>query len=79
MAGNDGRQRLGNRQDYVRMEIEPAQERRNVEVIPIPVGAARLLSLGELPGRLAKPRGSALLPGQGVATLAGGNHGLECG
>ena len=79
MAGDDGRQRLGNRQDYVRMEIEPAQERRNVEVIPILVGAARLLSLGDLPGRLAKPRGSALIPAQAIATLAGGNHGLECG
>ena len=31
------------------MEIEPAQKRRNVEVIPILVGAARLLSLDELP------------------------------
>jgi len=57
VPGNEGRQRLGNRQDYVRMEIEPAQERRDVQVIPILVGAARLLSLGEMPGRLAKPRG----------------------
>jgi hypothetical protein len=78
VAGNDGRQRLGNRQDYVRMAIGPAQERRDVEVTAILVGAARLLSLGELPGRLAKPRGSALLAAQAVATLAGGNHGLEC-
>ena len=33
MGGNDGRQRLGNRQDYVRMEIEPAQKLLNDEGI----------------------------------------------
>jgi hypothetical protein len=50
----DGRRRLHDPKDYARMEIETGLARRNVQVVPILVGGARMPSADELPGRLAR-------------------------
>jgi hypothetical protein len=52
-AAEDGRRRLDDRGDFVRMEIELAL-RRNVRVIPVLVDEARLPRAGELPPGLGE-------------------------
>jgi hypothetical protein len=52
-AAEDGRRRLDDRGDFVRMEIEMAL-RRNVRVIPVLVDEARLPRAGELPPSLGE-------------------------
>lgn len=49
---NEGRRRLDNPEDFVRLEIETALK-RNIRVIPILVQGARLPRADELPPRLA--------------------------
>jgi hypothetical protein len=53
VTGEDGRRRLDNPDDFVRLEIEAALT-RNVRVIPILVEAAQMPRVGELPASLAK-------------------------
>ena len=53
VTGQDGRRRLDNPADFVRLEIEAALT-RNVRVIPILVEGARMPREGELPASLAK-------------------------
>jgi hypothetical protein len=53
IADGDGRPRLENHGDFVRLEIEAALA-RNVRVIPILVDGARMPSAEELPASLAK-------------------------
>jgi hypothetical protein len=53
IADEDGRSRLANPDDFVRLEIEAALE-RNVRVIPILVEGARLPRSDELPASLAE-------------------------
>jgi hypothetical protein len=53
VAGQDGRRRLDNPDDFVRLEIEAALA-RDVRVIPILVEGARMPSADELPASLAK-------------------------
>jgi hypothetical protein len=53
IAGRDGRRRLDNADDFVRLEIEAALT-RNVRVIPILVEAAQMPRADELPTSLAK-------------------------
>jgi len=53
VTGEDGRRRLDNPGDFVRLEIEAALT-RNVRVIPILVEAARMPRASELPASLAK-------------------------
>jgi len=53
ITGQDGRRRLDNPDDFVRLEIEAALT-RNVRVIPILVEAAQMPRAGELPASLAK-------------------------
>ena len=53
IAGRDGRRRLDNPDDFVRLEIEAALT-RNVRVIPILVEAAQMPRADELPSSLAK-------------------------
>jgi hypothetical protein len=52
-TGEDGRRRLDDPDDFVRLEIEAALT-RNVRVIPILVEAAQMPRVGELPASLAK-------------------------
>jgi hypothetical protein len=51
-TGEDGRRRIDNPDDFVRLEIEAAL-RRNVRVIPILVEGARMPRVGDLPPSLA--------------------------
>ena len=53
ITGEDGRRRLENPDDFVRLEIEAALT-RNVRVIPVLVDGARMPRAGELPPSLAK-------------------------
>ena len=53
ITGQDGRRRLDNPDDFVRLEIEAALT-RNVRVIPIVVDAAQMPRADELPPSLAK-------------------------
>ncbi len=53
VTGQDGRRRLDNPGDFVRLEVEAALT-RNVRVIPILVAGARMPSEDELPVSLAK-------------------------
>ena len=53
ITGQDGRRRLDNPDDFVRLEIEAALT-RNVRVIPILVEAAKMPRADELPTSLAK-------------------------
>ncbi len=53
ITGEDGRRRLDNPHDYVRLEIEAALK-RNIRVIPILVEGARMPRTGEVPRSLAK-------------------------
>jgi outer membrane protein assembly factor BamB len=53
ITGQDGRRRLDNPDDFVRLEIEAALA-RHVRVIPILVDAAQMPRAGELPPSLAK-------------------------
>jgi outer membrane protein assembly factor BamB len=53
ITGQDGRRRLDNPGDFVRLEIEVALA-RNVRVIPILVDGARMPGADELPSSLAK-------------------------
>ena len=53
IADKDGRRRLDNPNDFVRVEIEAALT-RNVRVIPILVGGATMPDAEELPPSLAK-------------------------
>ena len=53
ITGQDGRRRLDNPDDFVRLEIEAALA-RNVRVIPILVDEARMPTADELPASLAK-------------------------
>ncbi len=53
VTGQDGRRRLDNPGDFVRLEIEAALT-RNVRVIPILMAEARMPSEDELPASLAK-------------------------
>jgi hypothetical protein len=53
LTGQDGRRRLDNPDDFVRLEIEAALA-RNVRVIPILVEGARMPRADELPTSLAK-------------------------
>jgi ABC-type branched-subunit amino acid transport system substrate-binding protein len=53
ITGEDRRRRLENPDDFVRLEIEAALA-RNVRVIPILVGGARMPRAEELPASLAK-------------------------
>ena len=60
VTSQDGRRRLDNPDDFVRLEIEAALT-RNVRVIPILVEAAQMPRADELPASLAKlPRRQAL-------------------
>jgi isoamylase len=52
VADKEGRRRLDRSEDWVRLEIETAL-RRNISVIPILVGAARMPRADELPANLA--------------------------
>jgi WD40 repeat protein len=53
ITGEDGRRRLDDPDDFVRLEIEAALT-RNVRVIPVLVDGARMPRAGELPPSLAK-------------------------
>ena len=53
VTGQDGRRRLDNRDDFVRLEIEAALA-RDVRVIPILVEGARMPRADELPASLSK-------------------------
>jgi hypothetical protein len=53
ITGQDGRRRLDNPDDFVRLEIEAALT-RNVRVIPILVEAAQMPRADDLPASLAK-------------------------
>lgn len=53
ITGPDGRRRLDDPGDFVRLEIEAALE-RNIRVIPILVAGARMPGANELPPSLAK-------------------------
>src|SRR5215469_5649935 len=62
-TGRDGRRRLDDPNDFVRVEIEAALI-RDVRVIPVLVEGARMPRADELPASLAKlPFGHALEPG----------------
>jgi TIR domain/Septum formation len=52
ITDEDGRRRVDNSDDFVRVEIEAALT-RNVRVIPILVGAARMPRTGDLPASMA--------------------------
>jgi glycerophosphoryl diester phosphodiesterase len=52
ITGEDGRPRLSNPDDYVRLEIETALGRSDVRVIPILVDSARMPKADELPPKL---------------------------
>lgn len=52
-TGKDGRRRLEDPDDVVRLEVEAALD-RDVRVIPVLVGGAAMPQRGELPGGLAK-------------------------
>jgi hypothetical protein len=53
LTGPDGRRRLDDPDDFVRLEIEAALN-RNVRVIPVLVEGARMPQAGDLPGSLAR-------------------------
>lgn len=53
ISGEDGRRRLDNPSDFVRLEIETAIT-RNIRIIPILVEGARMPHAGELPSSLAE-------------------------
>jgi WD40 repeat protein len=53
ITGEDGRRRLDDPDDFVRLEIEAALT-RNIRVIPVLVDGARMPRAGELPPSLAK-------------------------
>jgi hypothetical protein len=69
-TGEDGRRRLDNPDDFVRLEIEAALT-RNVRVIPILVEAAHMPRADELPPSLAK------LTRRQALELSSGRFGLD--
>jgi serine/threonine protein kinase/N-acetylneuraminic acid mutarotase len=52
LSNGDSESRIGDKEDYVRLEVETALRRRDVRVIPLLVGGARMPHPRELPEEL---------------------------